>query len=114
VSHLILTQRAWPLSIIPADHQVFLLTVRNRPWTQIRRASPPFCTRDWLAAGWRARELKWTICASVPGTSRHDHGPDSVADMRMGSAIERMQIFLSQRTCIKILSAFNRFACKFS
>jgi hypothetical protein len=33
---------AWPLSIIPADHRAFLLTVRNRPWTQIRRASPPF------------------------------------------------------------------------
>ena len=34
---------AWPLSIIPADHRVFLLTVRNRPWTQMRRASPPIC-----------------------------------------------------------------------
>src|SRR5580693_5284518 len=32
---------AWPLSIIPAGHQAFLLTVRNRPRTQIRRASPP-------------------------------------------------------------------------
>ena len=32
---------AWPLSIIPADHRALLLTVRNRPWTQIRRASPP-------------------------------------------------------------------------
>src|SRR5690348_13543712 len=32
---------AWPLRIIPADHQAFLRTVRNRPWTQIRRASPP-------------------------------------------------------------------------
>src|SRR5215475_5084270 len=27
-----------PLSILPADHQMFLLTARNRPWPQIRRA----------------------------------------------------------------------------
>ena len=27
---------AWPLSIIPADHRAFLLTVRNRPWTQYK------------------------------------------------------------------------------
>jgi len=33
----------WPLSIISADHRAFLLTVCNRPWTQIRRADPP----DW-------------------------------------------------------------------
>src|SRR6516162_9988481 len=32
----------WPLSIIPADHRVLLLKARNLPWTQIRRASPPF------------------------------------------------------------------------
>ena len=34
---------AWPLSIIPADHRAFLLTVRNRRWTQIRRVVPPLC-----------------------------------------------------------------------
>ena len=34
---------AWPLSIIPARHRVFLLTMRNRPWTQMRRALPPIC-----------------------------------------------------------------------
>jgi hypothetical protein len=32
---------ARPLSIIPAHHRVFLFTVRTRPGTQIRRASPP-------------------------------------------------------------------------
>jgi site-specific recombinase XerD len=32
---------AWPLSIILADHRAFLLTGRNRPWTQIKRSSPP-------------------------------------------------------------------------
>jgi len=30
----------WPLSILPADHRAFLLTMRNRPWTQLRLASP--------------------------------------------------------------------------
>jgi hypothetical protein len=29
---------------------VFLLTVRNRPWTQIRRASPPICIQRHSAA----------------------------------------------------------------
>lgn len=32
---------AWPLSGISTDHRAVLLTVRNRLWTQIRRASPP-------------------------------------------------------------------------
>ena len=32
------------------DHEVFLLTVRNRAWTQIRRASPPFGAADASSA----------------------------------------------------------------
>src|SRR5512135_2248308 len=47
----------WPLSIRPADHRAFLLTIRNRPWTQIRHASPPI----------------WALARS-PGDSRRPSG----------------------------------------
>src|SRR5437660_3442955 len=60
---------AWPLSIIPADHRAFLLTVRNRPWIQIRRASPPFgavwSSCDLIAEAAQMRSI-WQAGRGVP------------------------------------------------
>jgi len=55
---------AWPLSIIPADHRLFLLMVRNRPglrWGTHRDRSGPHHAA-WLrrfaacGSGWSVRQ----------------------------------------------------------
>ena len=87
------------LSGLPDDHyrpihrarhdpaQLFLLTVRDRPWARVRRASPPICiAEDPQVRPWRG-EPEWAICAW--GCSARWRGPSVVTSPRLRAELQR-------------------------
>jgi hypothetical protein len=68
---------AWPLRIIPADHQAFLLTARNRPLDsdKARIAGAMRGSRTSQTVGTAGHNR--VIC-SLPGAGRAWRGPPSV------------------------------------